>query len=177
MTSTVERRKTVPDIVLLVNAALGALVLVTHGGVLLLLLSERVPAPPGYAELVWAVIPFSLPLAGLVVASSIGGLFMRKIKRPALAFQAIVIFFSSLALLVWAANIVIHGIPLGNFVWTPGFLTGWVVYSWFLCARVAVSGRSMRRSRIRYLLAVGALVAVPVDLGVFLRFLLSMMNT
>lgn len=58
-------------------------------------------------------------------------------------------------------------------MWTPGFLTAWLFYSAFLCSRFAVPGEWRQYAVVRYVAVVAAL-ALPVDVGVFLRFLLQM---
>jgi hypothetical protein len=95
-------------------------------------------------------------------------------RRLVLPFQAIVLLLSGVALLVWAGGIVIHGIPAGNFAWTPGFLTGWVAYSAFLCGRFACRDAWRQRPAIRYIAVIAAAVALPVDVGVLLRFVAKM---
>jgi hypothetical protein len=65
-------------------------------------------------------------------------------------------------------------IPAGNFAWTPGFLTGWVSYSAFLCSRFAFRDVWRQRPVIRYIAVIAAAVTLPVNVGVLLRFLAKM---
>jgi hypothetical protein len=159
---------------LLINAGLSCFVLVAHGGALLLVLSGRVPAPPGYAEMVRTIAPITLPIAGLMLLGSAIGSVVPTARSLVLVFQAVVLGLASLAILVWAGSLVLNGIPAGNFAWTPGFLTAWLTYSAFLCGRFAMPGEWRQYAAVRYVAAVAAAVTLPVDVGVFLRFLLQM---
>lgn len=170
-----ERLETIPEpAILLVNAGLGGFVLLAHGGALLLVLSGKVPAPPGYADLVRTMVPFTLPIAGLVLTGSAIGMVWPTARRVVLPLQAIILVLSGVALLIWAGGIVIHGIPAGNLAWAPGFLTGWVAYSGFLCGRFVFRAAWRQHPAIRYIAVIAAAVALPVDVGVFLRFLAKM---
>jgi hypothetical protein len=157
---------------LLVNAGLGAFVFVAHGGALLLVLGGRVPIPPDYAALVRTLVPFTLPIAGLVTVGSVVALVWQATRRVVLCLQAILLLFFGVGLLAWSVSILIQGIPPGNFAWTPGFLTLWVTYAVFLTVRFALPDTPRKHPSARYVIVLAAVVALPVDLGVFLRFLL-----
>jgi len=131
-----ERLEQIPDsTLLLVHAGLGGFVLLEHGGALLIVLRGTAPVPPGYAAMIRTLAPFSLLIAWLVVSGSVFGFVRPRSRRFVLAAQALILLLSGTGLLAWASRIVVGGIPDVNFGWTPGLLTGCVVYSVFLCAR------------------------------------------
>jgi hypothetical protein len=171
MASMMDQLERIPEPALLVlNAAMGGFVLVAHGGALLLMLSGKVPVPPGYAAMVHTIVPFTLPVAALVVVGSALGALSSRVRSFVLCFQAIVLFGGGIALLGWATGLVFNGIPPGNFAWTPGFLTGWVAYSAFLCSRFAVRPEWKQFAAVRYWPIICAVGALPVDVGVLVRF-------
>jgi hypothetical protein len=160
----------IPEIVLLgINAAIGTFVFLAHGGALLLILSRKIPVPPDYEAMVRTMVPVTLPIASFVVLGSLVGIAWPKARLWVLSLQGIVLFVAGAALLGWAVTLVIHGIPVGNFAWTPGLLTGWIAYSSFLLARFSLRG--WREDKVRYMPLIAAAIALPVDAAVFLRLL------
>lgn len=154
------------------NAAIAGLVLLAHGGALLIVKSGKFPLPPDYASTVAAFVPYTLPIAALMVLSSIIALIRPGTSRVALPFHAAILFLSGLALLGWSANIAAKGIPGGSFSWTPGILTGWVFYSTYLFGRYVLP--TAWRPRTMFAPFFGLILALPIDLAVFMRMLLKM---
>jgi hypothetical protein len=170
-----ERLEKIPDsTLLLVNAGLGGFVLLAHGGALLIVLRGTAPAPPDYAAMIRTLAPFSLLSAWLVATGSAFGFVRPRSRRLVLAAQALILLLSGAGLLVWASRIVVEGIPDVNFGWTPGLLTGWVVYSVFLCARVVLPARWRQYPSLAYLVVAACVLTVPVDLGVCVRQIAKM---
>jgi hypothetical protein len=168
MKSFLESLSRIPEgAVLGLNAALAAFVTLAHGGALLLVMSGKVPTPPGYAEMVRRLAPITLPLAAASLVSGAVATIWRNARPAILRGQALVVFVSGLGLLWWSGGVLFHGIPAGNFSWTPGMLSGWVAYS-FLVASRFLTPDSWGPRRIYAPLA-GVVLAAPVDIGVFAR--------
>jgi hypothetical protein len=148
------------------NLALGLLVGLSHGGALL---AARAKPTPG-AEEILSMVPYTLPLAALVALSAAFGLLQRTRELHMLAFHGLIFFVCALAELAWGVSLIVVGIPAVNFAWSVGLFTASIAYAVFLFSRYAVPVglRSMPALYYAPVLAIG--VAVPVDLGVFLRF-------
>jgi hypothetical protein len=154
----------IPDwFLLLGSAGMAGFVMLAHGGALLL----RDLAPPEQARMATSIAVFSLPLAALLLLTAGAAALKAPWRRGVLAFHGVVLAISSLATLGWAVSLLLRGIPEGNFAWTPGFLTVWVGYSFYLLGRYAVS--AVWRGAV-YLPVIAAGIAVPIDVGVFFRF-------
>ena len=157
---------------LALNAAAGAFILLAHGGALLLVLNGKVAVPTAHREMIRSMVPFTLPAAALVAIGSLVGFASIGARRIVLSCQAGILCLSSVILLGWAASMAVKGIPPGNFAWTPGMLTGWVAYSLLLCSRFAAPGAWRRQGVVRYMPLLGTIVALPIDLAVFVRFVM-----
>ena len=154
-----------PDQLLLFGSAgLAGFVMVAHGGALLV----RHLAPPDQATMALTIARYSLPLAAIVLATAALAILKPDWRTRVLAVHAVILVVASFAFLVWAGTLLLRGIPEGNFAWTPGFLTAWVWYSFYLLRRCALP--SGWRAAL-YLPVVAAGIALPVDLGVLVRFL------
>jgi hypothetical protein len=154
-----------PDQLLLFGSAgLAGFVMVAHGGALLV----RHLAPPDQAATAVSIARYSLPVAGMMLATAALAMLKPDWRTSVLAVHAVILVVSSFALFVWAGTLLLRGIPEGNFAWTPGFLTAWVWYSFYLLRRYTLPSRW---SGTVYLPVVAAGIALPVDLGVLVRFL------
>jgi lysylphosphatidylglycerol synthetase-like protein (DUF2156 family) len=170
ITRLFDQLEQLPEVlVLLLNAGLGAFVLLAHGGALLLLLSGKVPATPEHEATIRTMAPVTLSIAGLVVLSSLVGLVASRTHKVVDRLQAVILFLSGTAMLAWAGNILIGGIPPGNFSWGVGLLTGWVSYSGLLCSRTVLE--KQWKQGLRYMTVTAAIVALVVDFGVLVRFM------
>jgi len=154
-------------LILGVNAALGALTFVAHGGALLLVLAGF-PAPPDYVASVRSMVPITLPVAALVVAGSAVALLSPRTRAFVLAGQAAVRGLGALLLAGCAAILVVRGVPAGNFMWTPGFLSATVAYGVYLACRFILRPECPP-GKVIYAPAFAALLALPIDCGVFVR--------
>lgn len=168
MKSFLESLARIPEgAVLGLNAALAAFVTLAHGGALLMVMSGKVPVPPGHAEMVRRLAPITLSLAAASLVSGAVAAIWRNTRPAILRGQALLVFGSGLALLWWSAEVLFHGIPAGNFSWTPGMLSGWVAYSFLMAGRfLAPDSWGPRRL---YAPLAGLSLAAPVDIGVFAR--------
>ena len=156
------------------NAAFGGLVLLAHGGALLIVRSGKFPLPPDYASTVSTLVPYTLPIAALMVIGSIIALIRPTASRVIFPFQAVVLLISGVAALGWSGSIAVKGIPGGSFSWTPGILTGWMFYSIFLFGRYVLPSTWRTGAIVKYAPFLGLMLALPIDLAVFLRMLLKM---
>ena len=170
-----EHLEKVPDKFLLgANAALGGLVLLAHGGALLIVLSGKFPMPPDYASTVGMLVPYTLPIAAATIIGSIIALIRPATSRVVLPLHAVILFVFGLALLGWAGNIAVKGIPGDSFSWTPGILSGWVFYSTYLLGRCVLPTDWRPRTALKFAPIFGLILALPIDLAVLVRMLLKM---
>jgi hypothetical protein len=168
LSRTLDQLEQLPErLILVVNGVLGAFVALAHGGALVLI-QAGVPAPLEYVESVRQLVPYTLPIAAVVVLSTGLGLLFPRLKRVVLIGQAIVLCGGTAALLSWALKVAAWGIPEGNFAWTPGLLTVLAAYSAYLTARFVLRAKWQLR-QLRYAPVVAAVLVIPVDIAVFLR--------
>ena len=171
MRSILAKLDELPDQLLLLGCAgLAAFVMVAHGGALLV----RHLAPPDQAAMVTHIARYSLPLGGLVLATSIVGMLKPQWRSRILGLQGVILVLSSIALVAWASTLLVRGIPEGNFAWTPGFLTAWVCFSFYLMRRYLLPAGW---SGAIYVPLVAAGITLPIDIGVLLRFLVKLASS
>jgi hypothetical protein len=166
--------------ILIVNALLGALVVVAHGGALLMVQRQRrsvVLEPSEFEALVRNVSPFTIPIAALVVLSSVLGLLDRRSSRLLLQGQTTVVVVASAASLVWAAGHAIRGVPESNISHGPGLLTVWVAYSAYLAVRFLLPSRWGAMTRFAYVPFFAAALALPIDMAIFIRVIVRFFQT
>lgn len=147
------------------DIGLAAFVLFSHGGALAASIAKPDRAPQG----VWQVAMFSLPLALVVLISGIVALRRADLALRVLALHGLVLGASAAALLLWAVSILVSGPGQEHFVWAVGFLTVWVTYSTYTMLRFIPSLKMTPKS----VLPVTVLVALVVDVGVFVRLLMG----
>jgi hypothetical protein len=148
-----------------IDIGLAAFVLFSHGGALAASIAKPDRAPQG----VWQVAIFSLPLALIVFVSGIVALRRSDLVPRVLAIHGLVLGASAAALLLWAVSVFVTGPGEDNFVWAVGFLTVWVAYSTYTMLRFSPSLKTAPRS----VLPVTVLLALVVDVGVFVRLLVG----
>lgn len=156
-----------PDWVFLIpNSAVAALVLLAHGGALVITRSGRAPALERFVPL----LVVSISVASVVLATAIVALIVQRIRGAMLKFHGVVLAVFATATLGAAAYWVVGGIPSGSFAWTPGFLTGFALYSAYLLRRAfLVHSRSHRQWLVLLPIWVGGLAFV-LDCGLGIRF-------
>jgi hypothetical protein len=159
-----------PRALLWVNIVLAGFVTVAHGGALLV---ANAQGSPDIAE-IRSLAAVSLPLAALVLACSVLGLASLRLRLAALALQGAVFVFAVAPQLLWGVELLVHGIPLGNFAWSVGLFTVTAAYAVYVFSRYTVPARLRTKAAIYYspLLTLG--VAAVVDVGVFVRFALQL---
>ena len=164
--------------ILVVNAVLGALVVLAHGGALIVVLRRPLAlVTPESDVFVRHVGPFTIPVAALVVIGSVLGLLARHPPRLLLQAQAVVVAVAGGASLAWAAGPAIRGLPEGGFGWGPGLLTAWVAYGAYLAVRFFAPPGSKARSRAACAPLLAAALAAPVDVAVFVRLIARLLQT
>jgi len=151
---TDEERAYAPDTMpaamfLAANAAVGGLCLVSGG---------------------WrsVLVPFGL----VIVVASVVGVVSRGLGERILSAQALALLAAAVMFMAWSAWIALTGIHDTDFTWGVGLLTAGAVYSSYLCARFPL--RAWRsHPAIASLTVIVGLVALLLDLAVFVRFELS----
>lgn len=161
-----EKLDTIPEPVLLLgNAGLAGFVMLAHGGALLLTYFQ--PHPD--VQMIRTLAACSLPLSILVIVSAALAWLKPRLRSRVLAMHGVVLVVSAILLLGWAAKILATGIPTGNFSWSPGLMSGWVWYAFYILRRYTLPA-SVRQTTVGFYLHFIALAtALPVDLGVFMR--------
>jgi hypothetical protein len=142
-----------------------AFVLFSHGGALAVSIAKPEQAPQG----LWQIAIVSLPLALIVLVSGIVALQRVDLAPRVLAMHGLVLGASAAALLLWAVSILVTGPGQEQFVWAVGFLTVWAAYSTYTMLRFSPSLKMTPKS----VLPVTVLVALVVDVGVFVRLMLG----
>ena len=112
----------------------------------------------------------SLPLAALIILSSALGLALAKAQRLALAVHGAAFLAAAVAEFSWGISLLFQGIPAGNFSWSVGLFSISVAYAVFVFSRFTVLSRFRAVPSIYFSPALALAAAVPVDIGVIVRF-------
>jgi len=156
-----------PERILLVaNSVFGVFVILAHGGALALTYVH----PDDNAESIRQLASISLPLAVLVLASSIYAFTFERHRAVILKIHAIILLCANLALIFWGISLLLGEFPRGNFGWTPGMMTGMFAYSIYLCRRTWLAQSIGSSALVRYLHVLAIIVVLPIDLSIFARF-------
>lgn len=153
-----------------INAGVAFLIVVSHGSALAITHSKPSLNDEGIRQL--AMI--SLPLAAVMIVSATAALVRAELSRRVLAIHGIVLAAGGVAALLWAATILVRGIPKVNFSWSPGLLSVSVAYSIFLLSRFSLPTRIRARTEVIYAPVAALAVAAMIDIGVFVRLLAEM---
>lgn len=161
---TVEKLDTIPEHVpLIVNLCIAGFVCFAHGGALLIELTcetEQVDSIKPLASI-------TLPLACLVIISSLLAFKWLRARRVMLGVHAAFLTVGAIAIVLWATGILFKGIPKGsNFAWTPGIMSGLCVYSFYLLRRTVLV-KCMDYTIIKYLHVIIFVFVFSLDIGVF----------
>lgn len=122
-------------------------------------------------EHIRALAIFPLSLALIVLVTAVLALARVTLRRTMLAVHGLVLSVSAIALTVWATSILARGIPEGNFIWSGGLLSAWVCYSVFVLCRFSLPARVRSSDVVVYAPAAALLIAIPIDVAVFIRTL------
>lgn len=152
---------------LFVDLGLACFVGLAHGGALLIALAQQ----EEQLEFVRPLASVTLPLAGLIIVSSVAALVWKRSRSAILGAHAVVLTLGAAALLGWAVSILINGIPkITRFSWSPGMLTFLCVYPFYLLRRTVLA-RFGKRFVVKYLHVMVLVIALAVDIGVFVKVL------
>jgi hypothetical protein len=164
MYSTSPRKLLIANLViaLLIGASNGLGVMLGHG------------MPGLTAEMEAAIVMFVLPGTAAVILTGLIGLIFNSSRQWVLSIHAIVLGIGAATLWVWALELVLTGLPEGSFSWTPGFLEVAAGYAALLICRFNLPEKLRENGRIYYTPIVVALLAVPIDIGIFVRFVEKM---
>jgi hypothetical protein len=155
--------------VLLINVALAVFVSMAHGGALVVAQSQ---ASPQLGE-IGALAKVSLPLCGVVIFSTLAILVRRSLLPRVLAVHAVVLAVSALWLFVDALDVLLFGVPDGDFVWSVGLFSAWIAYATVVVLRFLGARAPATLDRVHFVPAYALLLAMVVDFGVLLRVLSS----
>lgn len=148
-----------------INLVISGLVALTHSGALI---AFRAANPDNAAAGPLSMVYISIPLSLTVFATACAALIWRKSSAHVLALHGVVFLAAAVALLAWAAKIVIVGMPDGNFSWSVGLLTASVFYSVFLFVRNSLPSGIKDHQAAAVAPLLSLLVSIPVDIGVLL---------
>jgi hypothetical protein len=150
-----------------VNIVLSCFVGLAHGGALAVASAQQAPELAS----IRALAMFSLPLAVVVLASGVLALARPVHAWSVLYLHGVVLAASAAWLLVWAAGILVLGVPDAHFVWMVGFLSAWVLYASVVLVRFVVPQAVRTRPVAYYFPAFALLFAVVIDFAVLAKVL------
>lgn len=158
----------VPERVLLwINAALACLIGLAHGGALAITYAKPTPGAEGIRQLA----SVSLPVAALIALTAAVALVRPDLRRAALAAHGWVLVAAGVGTLIWAVDLLVQGLPEGNFSWSPGLMSVLVCYSVFVASRYGVPSQVRMWPAFFYAPVAALGIALPIDLGVFVTFI------
>jgi len=155
-----------PRVLLWINLALAGFVSVAHGGALLVARANSSADVPDIESLATV----SLPLAALVFVSGVLGLAVQRLRHAILGLHGAVFLFAAIEQFVWGIELLVRGIPSGNFSWSVGLFTATVAYAVYLFSRYTVPAKLSAMPAIFYSPAFALVAAAVVDIGVIVRF-------
>ena len=157
-------------LILWINLALCAFVGVAHGGALAITYVKPTPDAQGIRQLA----AISLPLVAVVSITAAVALLWPQLRRPTLKLHGAVLALGAVAAWFWALSLVIGGIPEGNFAWSPGLMSLLVAYGIYVFSRYSVPDGVRGHAAFFYAPLAALVVAVPIDLVVFVRLINEM---
>lgn len=171
---TVEKLDAIPEpIPLLVNLCIAGFVCLAHGGALLLELT----CETGQVDSIKPLASITLPIACLVIISSLLALKWVRARRAILGVHATFLTAGALASFLWATGILFKGIPKGsNFAWTPGILSGLCAYSFYLLRRTVLV-KFLDYAIIKYLHLIVFIFVFSVDVLLYIKVTSSIFSS
>ncbi|MBL8523547.1 MAG: hypothetical protein JNN20_07660 [Betaproteobacteria bacterium] len=148
-----------------INLVVSGLITLAHGGALI---AFRAANDNGADMGLLSMVYISIPLSCLVFCAACIALIRSNLTAAVLALHGVVFFVAAIALLVWATQILIVGMPAGNFSWSVGLLTASVFYSVFLFVRYSLPVKVRERPVVALAPLLFLFVSIPVDIGVLL---------
>jgi hypothetical protein len=158
----------IPERTLLwVNLGLACLIGLAHGGALAITYAK----PSADAETIRQLASISLPLAAVVLLTSVTALVQTRFRQLALGLHGLVLAAGAVVTVLWAISILFAGIPDGKLVWSVGMMSAFVVYALFVASRYSVPKRFRDRLVAFYAPLLALVVAIPIDVAVFVKTL------
>jgi hypothetical protein len=153
-----------------IDLGLAGFVALAHGGALLLVRAH----PTADAAQIESIATISLPLSALIALSAVIGLAAVRTRKIVLSLHGIVFSVAAMIELVWGLSLILGGIPKGNFSWGAGMFSASICYAAFVFSRFCFPERLRAIAAIYYAPAIALGIAVPIDFGVFFRFIYQM---
>ena len=147
------------------NVALSCFVGLAHGGALAITYAKPTPD----ADAIRQLASISLPLAAVVLLTSVAGLARVDFRRPALAIHGLIFAAAAVVTLLWALSILVRGLPEGRFVWSVGMMTALLVYGFFVASRYSVPKPFREHVAVFYAPLLALVVSLPIDVAVFVK--------
>ena len=151
--------------ILWANLALACLIGIAHGGALALTYAK--PGPE--ADSIRQLASISLPIAGVVLVTSVAALIQAPFRHTVLALHGALFAAAAVVTVVWALSILVSGIPEGKFVWSPGMMSALVAYAFFVGSRYSLPLRFRNRALVFYAPLLALVVSIPIDVAVFVK--------
>lgn len=146
---------------LCINLAMGAFVLLAHGGSLALsfLNGENI------SVLVMVTVPTSL----FIILSCVIGFALENIRLKILSIHSIVLLAGAILTFYYGLSLLLKGFPKGNFSWGVGFFTFFCVYPVYFVRRTIFRNFISKSSIIKYFHIFIFIIAFSVDITVFVK--------
>ncbi|WP_440225286.1 hypothetical protein ACQQ2N_08530 [Dokdonella sp. MW10] len=163
-----------PRVFLYANLAIAGFVLLAHGLLLLVLhLKPSIQQPEGMIGMTMV----SLPVAGLVILSSVGALFVDRARAGVLAFHGASLMLGALAMLAFALHVVLWGMSGGNVSWTPGLFSLGIAYAAFVFTRYTVPVAWRSNPAITFAPVWSLAIALVVEAAILVRLVGGLVAT
>jgi hypothetical protein len=147
------------------NVALGCFIGLAHGGALAITYAQ--PSPD--AESIQQLASISLPLAAVIVLTSVTALARVGFRRSVLALHGVIFGAAAVVTLLWAISILIWGLPDGRFVWSVGMMSALVAYGFFVASRYSVPKSAREHAAVFYAPLIALVLSLPIDAAVFVK--------
>lgn len=160
----------VPFIYLLIaDLILALFVGLAHTGGLIIAIIQK----SDMLDFMKTVAAISLPIISLIILTSLIAFVFKKQRRNMLIFHGILLLGASLATICWAISLIIFGIPATNFSWSPGLMSLFCAYPFFLLRITLLSKLIEKKFWIQYLHIIVFGLCLVVDGGVLVRFVID----
>jgi hypothetical protein len=153
---------------LLPNGFIAILVLLAHGGALILVRLGKIPASDFGDRLDYAYVTI-VPAAAVLLLALLA--WVRPATRSwVLKVHAVVLLCLAMYALYFALNVIANGIPKGDrFTWDAALFAFVVAYPVYLARRTLIHMPRLANPVIRYAHVIAVVIAIGVSLLVFWR--------
>ena len=157
---------------LFANLGIACLVGIAHGGALAISMASSKPDPS-----IQFVALLSLPLVSVIALSAVYALLSPTRTELSLGLHGLILGVGALALLGWAASLLINGFPSGPFSWSPGMLSALIGYAFFLASRHSTPANWRAKPLVVFAPAIAFGVALLIDIAVFAQLIRHMQQS